>query len=242
MSTQAVIAQLCIIESSILGMLFFLTFFGYPGWIKIALIKIRGKQYLLRLTRDNELIIEGAKEVEGSYQTSTGVYELEPEDTFQFNGRRAAAWYAPYNRAVNAKVMPLLRDLKKFGLDHYGQLVYFLNTPSEKIREEFGESAAETADTLKSYDGKILQDLEVIRIPDLKNYLESRSPSAENGIIERYIAIERRKFGNPLKSSNMILMLILAALLGLCIGYMMGGSSGSSGAVTAATSALSPVI
>lgn len=226
MNTANTIAYMLIIESCLLGFLLFLTFFGYPSWLKIALMRIRGKLYVVKLTRDNALVFEGAREVEGVYQTSNGVYELEPEDSFSFNGSTGALWYAPYNRAVYARVMPLLRDLKKFGIDHYGQLMYFYNTPIENIKEANGEAAAETAAIIQGYDGKILQDLEIVRISDLKNFLESRSPAAENGVIERYVNIERRKLGNPLKNGNVILMLVMAALLGLAFGYIMAGSGG----------------
>lgn len=226
MTTSDTIAYMLIIESCLLGFIGFLTFFGYPSWLKIALMRIRGKLYVVKLTRDNALVFEGAREVEGVYQTANGIYELEPEDSFSFNGSTGALWYAPYNRAVYARVMPLLRDLKKFGIDHYGQLMYFYNTPLEKIKEENGEAAAGIAEVIKGYDGKILQDLEIVRISDLKNFLESRSPAAENGVIERYVNIERRKLGNPLKNGNVILMLVMAALLGLAFGYIMAGSGG----------------
>lgn len=223
----AAIASLLILESCILGFLGFLTFFGYPSWIKIAFARVKGKQYVVKLTRDNALVFEGAKEVEGVYKTANGVYELEPEDSFSFNGSTGALWYAPYNRAVHVRIMPLLRDLKMFGIDHYGQLMYYWNTPLEQIKTELGEAAAEQASVIKGYEGRILQDLEVVRIPDLKNFLESRSPSAENGVIERYVNIERRKLGNPLKNSNVILMLVMAALLGLAFGYIMAGGGGA---------------
>lgn len=216
--------MLFLLESLILAFLFLLTFMGYPRWIRIALSRIRGNQYVIKLTRDNALIIQGAHEVEGVYKTPTGVYELEPEDTFSFNGCTAALWFAPYNRAVYAKVMPLLQDLKKAGIDNYGQLMYFYNTSIDEIRKNSGEKAAETAEIIQSYEGRVLQDLEVIRISDLKNFLESRSPSAENGIIERYVNIERRKLGNPLKNSNVVMFIVMAALLGLCLGYIMHGS------------------
>lgn len=231
MTTESSIAFLLIFESCILGFLGFLTFFGYPAWPKIALSRIKGKQYVVKLTRDNALVFEGAKEVEGVYKTANGIYELEPEDSFSFNGSKGALWYAPYNRAVHARVMPLLRDLKKFGIDHYGQLMYFYNTPLEQIKADSGDIAADQALVIKGYEGRILQDLEVVRIPDLKNFLESRSPSAENGVIERYVNIERRKLGNPLKNSNVIFMLVMAALLGLAFGYIMAGSGGESTAV-----------
>lgn len=227
MSTANTIAYLLIIESCLLGFIGFLTFFGYPSWMKIALARVKGNQYVVKISRDNALVFEGAKEIEGVYQTPNGVYELEPEDSFSFNGSTGAIWYAPYNRAVHAKVMPLLRDLKKFGIDHYGQLMYFYNTPIEKIKAEMGETAAETAAVIQGYEGRILQDLEIVRIPDLKNFLESRSPAAENGVIERYVNIERRKLGNPLKNGNVILMLVMAALLGLAFGYIMAGSGGA---------------
>lgn len=212
---------------------------GYPGWVKIALVRIKGKQYILKVTRDNVLTIQGAKEEEGIYKTTNGAYELEPEDSFTFNGSTGALWYAPYNQAVNARVMPLLKDLKKFGISHYGQLVYFYNTPIDKIREELGEAEAEKAQIIQAYDGKILQDLEVVRVPDLKNFLESRSPAAENGIIERYVNIERRKLGNPLKNSNVILFIIMAGLLGLCVGFIMAGHTGGSTALNGLTAASS---
>lgn len=216
--------MLFLLESLVMGFLFLLTFMGFPQWIKIALSRIKGKQYIIKLTRDNALIIQGAREIEGVYKTPNGIYELEPEDTFSFNGCTAGLWFAPYNRAVYAKVMPLLQDLKKAGIDNYGQLMYFYNTSIEEIREKSGEKAAETAQIIQSYEGRILQDLEVIRISDLKNFLESRSPSAENGIIERYVNIERRKLGNPLKNSNVVMFIVMAALLGLCLGYIMHGS------------------
>lgn len=236
MSTANTIAYMLIIESCLLGFLGFLTFFGYPSWLKIALMRIKGKQYVVKLTRDNALVFEGAREIEGIYQTKNGVYELEPEDSFSFNGSTGALWYAPYNRAVYARVMPLLRDLKKFGIDHYGQLMYFYNTSIEKIKEENGEAAAETAAVIQGYEGKILQDLEIVRISDLKNFLESRSPAAENGVIERYVNIERRKLGNPLKNGNVLLMLVMAALLGLAFGYIMASGGGEAPAGIAAAS------
>lgn len=214
-----------------------LTFMGYPSWVKIALNRIRGKQYVFTITRDNALTIKGAREEEGIYKTAHGAYELEPEDSFNYNGCAGAIWYAPYNQAVYARVMPLLRDLKKFGISHYGQLIYFYNTPLDKIKEEMGEAAAATAEIIQAYDGKILQDLEVIRIPDLKNFLESRSPAAENGIIERYVNIERRKLQNPLKNSNVILFIVMAGLLGLCVGFIMAGHTGGSAAVNSLTAA-----
>lgn len=217
---------LILIESLLLGALFLFTFMGFPSWLKIALARIRGKQYVLKITRDNALSIEGAREVEGVYKTEHGAYELEPEDSFTFNGSSGALWFAPYNQAILPRVMPLLRDLKRFGISHYGQLIYFYNTPIEKIRDELGEAEAEKAAVIQSYEGKILQDLEVIRVTDLKNFLEARSPAAENGIIERYVNIERRKLGNPLKNSNVILFIIMAGLLGLCLGYIMAGHTG----------------
>lgn len=226
MTTANTIAYMLILESCILGFLLFLTFFGYPAWMKIALARIKGNQYVVKITRDNALVFEGAREIEGIYQTPNGVYELEPEDSFSFNGSTGAMWYAPYNRAVQARVMPLLKDLKNYGIDHYGQLMYFYNTPIDNIKTDMGEAAAETAAVIQGYDGKILQDLEIVRIPDLKNFLESRSPAAENGVIERYVNIERRKLGNPLKNGNVILMLVMAALLGLAFGYIMAGSGG----------------
>nr|CAH2570344.1 unnamed protein product [uncultured archaeal virus] len=226
MTTANTIAYMLILESCLLGFLLFLTFFGYPGWLRIALARVKGKQYVVKLTRDNALVFEGAQEIEGIYQTANGVYELEPEDSFSFNGSTGALWYAPYNRAVYSRVMPLLRDLKKFGIDNYGQLMYFFNTPIAQIKETNGDAAATIAETIQGYDGKILQDLEIVRISDLKNFLESRSPAAENGVIERYVNIERRKLGNPLKNGNVILMLVMAALLGLAFGYIMAGSGG----------------
>lgn len=230
-----------IIETIIIAAFFFLTTAGYPGWVKVALYRIQGKNYILLLTKDNTLKIKGATEEEGVYKTKSGIYELEPEDAFTFNGRRSAIWYAPYNRSVSPKVMPLLRNLKDFGVDNIAQLKYYTETQTETIKEKLGEEAAQMAETLQSYPGKILQLTEVIRITDLKNFLESRSPAAENGIIERYVGIERRKMGNPLKSSNMIIMLIMAALLGLAMGYIMGqGAAGSStlGALSTASGSL----
>lgn len=238
MSTQETLSLLVLLESVLLALGFVLTAVGFPGWIKIAIARVKGKQYVVKLTKDNALVFEGAKETEGIYQTKTGAYELEPEDSFTFNGSSGALWYAPYNRAIHARVMPLLHDLKKFEIDNYGHLMYLYNTPVETIRAESGDKAAEMAATLQGYEGKILQSLEVVRIPDLRNFLESRSPASENGIIERYVAIERRKNGNPLTSSNMILMLIMAGLLGLALGYIMGGSSGGeSGAISALSTA-----
>lgn len=233
MSLIATLSYMCMFESGIIGGLLFLTMFGFPGWIKMALARIRGKQYLVKLTRDNALIFEGAREEEGVYKTENGVYELEPEETFTFNGSSGALFYAPYNRSVNSKVMPLLRDLKKAGISTYSQLMYYYQTPLEVLKEQGGEEAETIGKTIQSYEGKILQELEVIKISDLKNYLESRSPAAENGIIERYISIERRKLGNPLKNSNMILMLIMAGLLGLAFGYLMGGSGDTAATGTA---------
>lgn len=219
----AILSSLLLLESALLGTFFMFTFMGYPRWFKIALTRIKGNQYVIKLTRDNALVIEGAKEEEGTYRTKTGVYELEPEDSFSFNGSTAGLWYAPYNRAVLARIMPLLHDLKKFGIDNYGQLNYFYNTSLEEIKEKNGEAAAEAAQVIQGYDGKILQDLEIIRISDLKNFLESRSPAAENGVIERFISIERRKLGNPLKNGNVVLFIVMAGLLGLCAGYIMAG-------------------
>ncbi|WP_288959398.1 hypothetical protein [uncultured Aminobacterium sp.] len=224
-------------ETLIIGILLMLTCAGYPSWIKVAISRIKGKKYVITLTKDNALKIKGAEEVEGIYKTKHGVYELEPEDAFQFNGTRAALWYSPYNRAVEARVMPLLRDLKRFGIDNAAQLKYYSETPIEKIKEELGEQAAEIGTTLQNYPGKILQDLEIVRIPDLKNYLESRSPAAENGIIERYVGIERRKLGNPLKSGNMVIMLLMAALLGLAFGYILGSGTSDSTTLSALSTA-----
>lgn len=224
-------------ESLILGFLLMLTCAGYPGWLKVAISRIKGKKYVITLTKDNALKIKGAEEVEGVYKTKNGVYELEPEDAFQFNGARAALWYSPYNRAVEARIMPLLRDLKRFGIDTSAQLKYYSETPIEKIKEDLGEQAAEIGLTIQNYSGKILQEVEVIRISDLKNYLESRSPAAENGIIERYVGIERRKLGNPLKSGNMIIMLIMAAALGLAFGYIIGQGAGDSTTLSALSTA-----
>jgi hypothetical protein len=229
-----------LLESAIIGALLFLTYMGYPGWIKIALARVKGKQYVFSVTRDKALTIQGAREEEGIYKTSLGAYELEPEDSFTFNGSTGALWYAPYNTAVLLRVMPLLRDLKEWGLSTYGQLHYYYDTPIEEIQAKLGEEGAEKARILKAYDGKILQDLEVVRITDLKNFLESRSPSAENGIIERYISIERRKLGNPFKNSNVILFIVMAGLLGLCVGYIMaGGHAGDSTALHTVASASS---
>lgn len=233
MSLISTLSYLCIGESLLIGFLLFLSMFGFPGWIKIAISRIRGKQYIVKLTRDNALTFEGAKEEEGAYKTNSGVYELEPEDTFTFNGSSGALFYAPYNRSLNPKIMPLIRDLKKAEITTYSQLMYYYHTPIEHLREQGGEAAAAIGITIQSYEGRILQELEVIKISDLKNYLESRSPAAENGIIERYIAIERRKLGNPLKNSNMILLLIMAGLLGLAFGYLMGGSGDTTAAGTA---------
>lgn len=239
------IYSLFLVESLIIGALFLFTFMGFPSWVKIAITRIRGKQYVLKITRDNALSIEGAREVEGIYKTTHGAYELEPEDSFTFNGSSGALWYAPYNQAVLPRVMPLLRDLKKFGISHYGQLIYFYSTPLEKIRDELGEAEAEKAAIIKGYDGKILQDLEVIRVTDLKNFLESRSPAAENGVIERYVNIERRKLGNPLKNSNVILFIVMAGLLGLCVGFIMAGHTGGGSpaldSLTAASTGLQQV-
>lgn len=229
----------CIGEAVIIAMFLFLTFAGYPTWIKIALMKIQGKKYVIRLSKDNALKIIGAKEEEGIYKTTNGVYELEPEDTFSYNGTRSAFWYSAYNRSIEPKVMPLLRDLKEFGIDNIAQLKYFTETPLEKIKEEMGEHGEKIGVALQGYEGKILQLVEVVRITDLKNFLESRSPAAENGIIERYVGIERRKLGNPLKNGNMIMLLIMAALLGLCIGYMIGQGGAGAGAGTGALSTVS---
>mgnify|MGYP000912379721 FL=1 len=224
-------------ETLIIGILMMLTCAGYPGWIKVAISRIKGKKYVITLTKDNALKIRGAEEVEGVYETKNGIYELEPEDAFQFNGTRAALWYSPYNRAVEARIMPLLRDLKRFGIDTAAQLKYYSETPVEKIKEDLGEQAAEIGNTIQNYSGKILQDVEVIRISDLKNYLESRSPAAEHGIIERYVGIERRKLGNPLKSGNMIIMLLMAALLGLAFGYILGSGTSDSTTLSALSTA-----
>lgn len=239
MESLAFISMLLLLESVLLGFFLLLTFMGYPQWIKIAVSRIKGSQYIVKLTRDNALVIQGAKEVEGVYKTPNGIYELEPEDTFSFNGSTAGLWYSPYNRAVLPKVMPLLQDLRRFGIDNYGMLMYYYNTPLEEIKTKSGEAAAEAAEVIQSYEGRILKELEIIRIPDLKNFLESRSPSAENGVIERYVNIERRKLGNPLKNSNVVLFIIMAALLGLAFGYIMGG--GGAGAEHPALNAASNV-
>lgn len=226
MSNPVLLSFVVLLESLFLGALFVLTLTGYPAWVKIALARIRGKQYVFSVTRDNVLTIQGARETEGIYKTPHGAYELEPEDTFSFNGSTGGLWYAPYNQAALLRVMPLLRDLKQFGISNYGQLVYFYNTSFEEIKKDLGEAEAEKARIIQGYEGKILQDLEVIRIPDLKNFLESRSPAAENGIIERFVNIERRKIGNPLSNGNVILFIILAGLLGLCVGFILSGNSG----------------
>jgi hypothetical protein len=222
-----------IVSSLALGGVLLLSFAGFPGWLKIAMARLGGAQYVIKVTRDNKLTIEGAQEREGIFKTKTGAYELEPEDSFIFNGCSSALWYAPYNQAVLLKIMPLLHDLKIFGIDNYGQLLYFYNTPLETIAQDLGETAALQAKKLQGYEGKILQDLEIVRIPDLKNFLEARSPSAENGIIERYVQIERRKFNNPLKNGNVLLLLVMAALLGLCAGYIIAGNAGGSPALQA---------
>lgn len=229
MSIIGTLATLVILESIALCIVIILTCQGYKNWFKVALVRIRGKKYIFKLNRDNVMTIEGADEVEGCYKTPNGVYELEPDDALIFNGCAGGIWYAPYNRAVSARVLPLLRDLKKAGIENYTQLMYYYSTPIEKIRAESGDSAAQIAEIIQSYDGKILQDLEIVRISDLKNFLESRSPAAENGIIERYINIERRKLGNPLKNGNMVMMLIMAALLGLAFGFILAGGTGGGG-------------
>ena len=148
---------------------------------------------------------------------------MEPEDCFTFNGSTGGLWYSPYNRAVLARVMPLLRKIRKAGIENYSELKYYTETPIETITETLGEEAATFAAWLKDQDGKILQDLEIIRIRDLKNFLESRSPAVENGIIERDVNIIRRKMGNPLTNTNFVMMLVMAGLLGLCFGYILAG-------------------
>lgn len=228
MSLIETLSYMCMIESIIIALVFFLTSMGYPGWVKIAIAKIKGCNYVIKLSRDNVLEVEPAKEIEGIYQTKTGVYEPEPEDSFTFNKTAGILCYAPYNRGAKAKVLPLLRDIKKAEIETYSQLMYYYQSPIETVRAELGDSGAEIAKTIQGYDGKILKELEVVRLSDLKNYLESRSPAAENGIIERYISIERRKLGNPLKNSNMILLLAMAGLLGLLLGYVMGGGGSGS--------------
>lgn len=235
------VSMLALIESIIVGAALALTFFAFPSWYKIAWAKFTGKQYVIRLTKDNVLIFEGAKEEEGAYRTKTGVYELEPEDAFIFNGTQSALWYSPYNRAVQARVMPLLRKIKKMGIETYSELKYYSETPLETIAAEAGEQAAEFAEWLQKQDGRILQDLEVVRIRDVKNFLESRSPAVENGIIERDVDIIRRKMNNPLSNTNFLLVVVMAGLLGLCFGYIMAGGGGpeAPAAVGVATNAAS---
>lgn len=220
------VSILALIESVFVGLILALTFLGFPSWPKIAWAKFTGKQYVIRLTKDNVLLFEGAKEVEGAYRTKTGVYEMEPEDTFTFNGTMAGLWYSPYNRAIQARVMPLLRKIREMGIETYSELKYYSETPIETIQTEAGEKAAEFAEWLQAQDGRILQDLEIVRIRDVKNFLESRSPAIENGIIERDVDIIRRKMNNPLSNTNFIMFIIMAGLLGLCFGYILAGGGG----------------
>lgn len=122
--------------------------------------------------------------------------------------------------------MPLLRKIREMGIETYSELKYYTETPLETIAAEAGEKAAEFAAWLRDQDGRILQDLEVIRIRDLKNFLESRSPAVENGIIERDVDIIRRKMNNPLSNTNFVMFIVMAALLGLCFGYILAGGGG----------------
>lgn len=112
------------------------------------------------------------------------------------------------------------------GIETYSELVYYTETPLETIAAETGEKAADFAAWLRNQDGRILQDLEVVRIRDLKNFLESRSPAIENGIIERDVDIIRRKMNNPLTNTNFIMFMVMASLLGLCFGYILAGGGG----------------
>ncbi|MCQ1534840.1 hypothetical protein FTO70_03865 [Methanosarcina sp. KYL-1] len=223
------ITILCMFESILLGLVLFLTFFGFPGWLRIATAKLQGKRYVLGLSKDAILSFEGANEVEGTYRTDKGTYELEPEDSYSFNGTKGAIWYKPYNQAVSARIMPLLRDIREMGIESYGELMFLYSTPLEQIRDKLGDSVAAIAEKIQAHDGKILQDLEVIRITDLKNYLESRSPAAENAVIEREVDIVRRKMRNPLGNTNVLLFILMAGLLGLAFGYMMAGAGGGGG-------------
>ncbi|WP_292378385.1 hypothetical protein [Methanosarcina sp. UBA289] len=60
-------------ETLIIGILMMLTCAGYPGWIKVAISRIKGKKYVITLTKDNALKIRGAEEVEGVYETKNGI-------------------------------------------------------------------------------------------------------------------------------------------------------------------------
>lgn len=72
-----------------------------------------------------------------AYKTKkNGIFEFEKEDVFLFGNKPSIIVYSPYSRAIRPKVIPVLMQLKKLGIDRYDYLQAIINSV-EMSPEEF---------------------------------------------------------------------------------------------------------
>ncbi len=72
-----------------------------------------------------------------AYKTKkNGIFEFEKEDVILFGNKPSIIVYSPYSRAIRPKVIPVLTQLKKLGIDRYDYLQAIINSV-EMSPEEF---------------------------------------------------------------------------------------------------------
>ena len=248
--------------SLIFNVFFAIVLWRYPSALKLAF----GKGYAIVFDKSREFKIIPAKfRAEGAVETKDYgiVRDFDPEDVGVHNGKPAILFYSPYSKAVRIKLMPLLRRLRKLGIETFAQLgdkiipVTIVENGEKKtihaslldlvygklnIAENPGidEEVATLVSELRKLDfGILLKELEPIRVSDLVNWVHEVNPVTEKALIEREVQKERRKHKWSLGNIMIWVIAIIVIVMGFALAYKMimsGSLHGVTEAVKSTTS------
>jgi hypothetical protein len=203
----------------------------HPGFLKHVMAKLRGKDFVFVMRSDRKMGFLPAEYREGDLHTAMGSFSAEPDDMGVYEGIPTAIAYAPYARSLNPKALVALRKIRRLGIDNYHDLIRILYIDLEKLKEKGEIKEEEAQEILKlrkelgELDGKILNDLEVIRVAK----------------IEREVTDELRKIRNPITRLMpyvfMFMMVMMAAAIAFAIIQTVGGGKGEDQIIKESTTA-----
>lgn len=219
----------------------------HPGFLKHVMAKLRGKDFVFVMRSDRKMGFLPAEYREGDLHTAMGSFSAEPDDMGVYEGIPTAIAYAPYARSLNPKALVALRKIRRLGIDNYHDLIRILYIDLEKLKEKGEIKEEEAQEILKlrkelgELDGKILNDLEVIRVNDVINFLEEDNPIIKDAKIEREVTDELRKIRNPITRLMpyvfMFMMVMMAAAIAFAIIQTVGGGKGEDQIIKESTTA-----
>jgi len=110
---------------------------------------------------DGTLEPVGAKLEGVAYRTKkNGVFEFEKEDVFLFGNKPSIIVYSPYSKAIRPKILPVLQQLKKLGIDRYDFLHAILNS-KEMSPDEYEEERKKLLKRIKQQEEEVEEGKEV---------------------------------------------------------------------------------